>query len=212
MSLGPELLRFSDRKLCLFDFESSRVNLQMDNLPFQCSFLVVDRQRVHSTSDYYLNWGPGFKMSKGAAQITRFNQAWITNGHDPEFVLDAFESYATDPEYLLLGHNILGFDVPLWNLWREELGRKREWSMLPRVIDTHLLSRAYKEGWKPDRGDLLSWQYKVSAAHRKGVKTNLTAMCKELGVEIDETKTHDGLYDLQLNVQVYWKLIHLMEI
>lgn len=209
--IGSELLRFSNRKLCLFDKETQRVNTQHDNLPFQVSWIVADRQRVHSTHDYYLKW-PNYRMSVDAARITRFNPAWVENGHDPEFVLDAFESYAMDPEYLLVGHSILGFDVYIWQLWREALGRKRDWSMLPRVIDTHLLSRAYKEGWKPDRENLLAWQFKVAAAFRKGVKTNLTTMCRELGIEVDEGKTHSAGYDLHLNVQLYWKLIGLMEI
>lgn len=210
--LGPELLRFSDRKLLFHDFESQRVNVVADNLPFQCAWLVADRKRVYSRHNYYLNWGPGFKMSKGAAQITRFNQAWVTNGHDPEFVLDAFESFAMDPAYLIVGHSWLLFDFLLWQLWREALGRKRDYSPLSRIIDTNLLSRAYVEGWEPDREDFTAWQYKVAAAYRKGVKSNLTFMCQKLGIEIDESKTHDGLYDLDQNVQVYSELIHLMEI
>jgi DNA polymerase III epsilon subunit-like protein len=219
MSVGSELLRFSERTMLYFDFETQRVQLQQDNLPFQVSFVEAVKNRTLSRANYYLNWGPGFKMSADAARITRFNPAWVTNGDDPAFVLDAFESHALDPKCWLVGHSILGFDVYIWNLWRQTLGRGCLWDVKPnpllRVIDTNLLARAYKEGWKPDRSSpeaFLAWQYKVLQGFRRGVKTNLTLMCKELGIEIDETKTHDATYDLFLNVQVGWALINKMEI
>lgn len=218
MSVGSELLRFSDRKLFLWDFETQRVNVRADNLPFQSSVLIADRKQVHTTIDRYLRW-PNYQMSKDAARITRFNPAWVANGEDPEFVLEEFESRALNPDYLLVGHNVLQFDCRVWNLWRRALGRPTLWIEHPdvflRVIDTHLLSRAWKEGWKPDRSSPMAfwaWQLKVAAGHRKGIKTNLTQMCKDLEIPIDTTRTHDGGYDLGLNVQVYWKLINLMEV
>lgn len=211
MSIGSDLLRFSNRKLVFFDFESQRICLVQDNLPFQCGFCVGQRNKVLSRHNHYLHW-PGYIMSPDAARITRFQQSWVDNGEDPEVVLDAFESYAMDEEYLLVGHAIFTFDCGLWNLWREALGLPRTYTMLPRVIDTNLLSRAYKEGWKPDRENLLAWQFKVAASPRAGVKTNLTQMCKDLKIEVDETKTHDALYDLYLNQQVYWELVNRMDI
>lgn len=213
--VGSNLLRFSDREVALFDFETNGLQqMSPDTLPFQCSWLVANRHRVLSTHDYYMRWSK-YKMSAGAARVTRFNPAWVENGDDPEFVLDTFESYTLDDRYLLVSHSILGYDSGIWNLWREALGRPRTWSFLTRIVDTHLLSRAWKEGWKPDRSSpeaFLAWQFKVAAGYRKGIKTNLTQMCKDLEVPIDESKTHDATYDLQLNVQVYWKLIQLMEI
>lgn len=218
MSVGSSLLRFSDRPLLFFDGECQRVNTLQDNLPFQWSFVEATRSRVVRNHDYYLGW-PDYRMGPDAARITRFNPDWVRNGEDPEHVLDAWESHALDENNLLVGHSILQFDMRLWNLWRRALGRPTLWVEYPeiflRVIDTHLLSRAYKEGWKPDRSSpqaFYAWQCKVAEAHRKGVKTNLTQMCKDLGVEIDETKTHNGAYDLFLNVQVYWKLIQLLEV
>ena len=211
MSIGAELLRFSDRKIALFDFESQRLNIQQDNLPFQCSIVIMQRGKVLGSHNHYIKW-PNFYMSKDAATITRFQQSWVDNGDDPEYVLEIFEQYALDKDYLLGGHNIIGFDFPLWQLWRRALGKKPDWSPLPRSIDTHLLARAYKMGWKPDRENLLAWFHKVSDAHQKGVKTGLSLMAKELDIPFEEGRLHDGLYDLGLNAQVLWKLANLMEI
>ncbi len=212
MSVGADLLRFSDRKIVLFDFETQRLNLLHDNLPWQVAWCVTQRGRILSRHSYYLKW-PGFVMSPDAARITRFNPEWVRNGDDPEFVLDAWESFAmASDEPLLAGHNVVGFDVPVWQLWRQELGRPVDWSPLSRTIDSHLLARAYKEGFKPDRENLLAWQYKVSGAHRKGVKTSLGVMAKEFEIPVDESQQHDACYDLTLNTAVLWKLINLLEI
>lgn len=211
MSIGSDLLRFSNRKLLLFDFETSNVNLLEGNLPFQCAFMVADRRRVLETQSFYLKW-PDYHISKGAAMITGFNPNWVKTGTDPEHVLRVFESYLMDPEYIVVGHNILGFDMYVYQMWRRQFGLPVNWEPLSRLVDTNLLARAYKEGWKPDRANLLAWQYKVMAGFRKGVKTNLTIMAKELGVPIDESRMHDATVDLTVNVEVYRKLINLVEI
>jgi DNA polymerase III alpha subunit (gram-positive type) len=210
MSIGSDLLRFSDRKLLLFDMETNGLNLQHMTLPFQIAWIVADRKQVFESHQYYLKW-PDYKMGKRAGEITEFNPNWVKTGTDPEHVLRAFESYLTNDQYLVVGHNIF-YDMYIYQLWRRQFGLKPNWEPLSRLIDTNLLARAYKEGWKPDRANLKAWQYKAMAAFRKGVKTNLTLMCKELGVPVDETKTHDAAYDLTINWQVYLKLINLVEI
>lgn len=211
MSIGSDLLRFSDRKAFLFDFESQRLCLLEDNLPFEVSYMVADRRGTISTKTHYLKW-PNFKMSADAARITRFQQSWVDNGDDPREVLEEFESYIFDPQYDICGQAILSFDVYIHQLWRRALGLKPDFSYLSRLYDTNLLSRAYKMGWKPDRENLLAWQYKVMAGYQKGIKTNLGLMAKELGMEVDESKQHGAAYDLQLNAFVHYKIINLIEI
>ncbi len=215
MSIGSELLRFDDRKVLLFDFETQRLTLIEDNLVWDAAWVVADKWgKVLERHQYYLKWPPSFhdRMSPDAARITRFQRSWVDNGTDPEFVLDAFESYLLDDRYIVSGHQVMQFDLMLWQLWREALGRKRDYNPLSRVVDTNLLARAYKEGWKPDRSNLYAWQLKVANGFRKGVKTNLTLMATELGVTVDEGKTHGASYDLEINAAVYSKLVNLVEI
>jgi len=209
--IGSELLRYSDKKIVLFDLETQRVNIMGDNLPFQCSWIVCDKYKVLSRNNYYLKW-PGFTMSKGAAAITRFQQSWVDNGDDPEFVLKAFESYLMDPSFLIVGHNLLGFDIYVHQLWRETLGLKRDFSYLSRIIDTNLIARAYKMGWKPDKTDFLAWQYKVMSNPVKGVKTNLAQLNKDFQIGVNESNLHNAAADLELNFAVYRKLIGLVEV
>lgn len=212
MSIGSDLLRFSNKKIVLFDLETRNLNLMLDNMPFQCSWIVADRYKIIERHNYYLKW-PNYKISKGAAMITGFNPRWVLEGTDPRFVLDTFNSYVLDPEYIVAGHNILSFDSAVWRQWCKELRVSvDQYALLERIVDTNLLARAYKEGWKPDRANFLSWQYKVMGAFRKGVKTNLTLMATELGIPFDESKLHDAMEDLMVNYEVYKKLINLVEV
>lgn len=210
MSIGADLLRFSNRKLLFFDCETNGLNLMNMTLPFQTAWIIADRYKALESHQYYLKW-PDYRMGKRAAEITGFNPNWVRTGDDPLHVLRAFESYVCDPQYVIVGHNVF-YDLYVWRLWRRQFGLPPDDEPLSRVIDTNLIARAYKEGWKPDRANLLAWQYKVMAGFRKGVKTNLTLMAKELGVAIDETKTHDAAYDLNVNHEVYKKLIQVVEI
>ena len=209
--IGSDLLRFSDRKIIVFDAETQRVNTMQDNLPFQWAYAITQKGRVLSTRNHYLKW-PGFKMSPDAARITRFQQSWVDNGEDPRAVLAEWEKVALSPDYWLAGHNVATFDCAVWQLWRRQLGMKPDWSMLPRVLDTHLLSKAYKMGIKPDRANLLAWQFKMTTIWDKSIKTSLGVMAKDLGIPVDETRQHDGLYDIEINAAVLWKLLNLMEI
>lgn len=209
--IGVDLIRYSDRPFIIADFETARLNTMMDNLPFECSWVKAVRGKIVERHKHYLKW-PNFKMSPDAARITHFQQSWVDNGDDPREVLNLWEKDALSEDTLLVGHNFLGFDVPIWMLWRRELGLPPRWDVCNRVLDTHLLSRALKMNWKPDRSNLLAWQYKVSAGYEKGVKTSLGVMCKELGINVDEKKTHIGDYDVDLTLAVFWKLVNMMEI
>lgn len=209
--IGADLLRFSKRRVMVADFESQRLNLLADNLPFEIAWCITDHKGVIETHSHYLKW-PNFKMSPDAARITRFEQSWVDNGDDPHEVLELFESYLFDDQYDFIGQNWLGFDVDVHKLWRAALGLKPDYSYLRRLYDTNLLCRAYKMGWKPDRGNLLAWQYKVMDAYQKGVKTSLGLMAKEFGMVVDETQQHGAGYDLILNDFVHRKVINLIEI
>lgn len=209
--IGSDLLRFSNKPVMLFDFETQRLNVLDNNLLFQCSWIITDKRGMIRKNNHYLKW-PNFKMSKGAAFITKFQQSWVDYGDDPREVLEEFEKDLLNSEYDLAGNNILSFDSYIHQLWRRELGMKPNWSYLNRIYDTSFISKAYKLGLKPDRANLLAWQYKLANLRAKGVKTNLTTMAKELNIPIDETKMHDASYDLEINDQVFRKIIWLIEI
>ena len=132
---------------------------------------------------------------------------------DPSKALDKFEKYLYDPEYLIIGQNILGFDVYIHNIHRKLLGRKSDYSYINRVVDTNCIARAIKMNIDFDvDNDLLSWQYKLLNYRKKGIKTNLRQLCKDYDVEFDDKCLHEAVYDVKKTHEVLMKMIWDIEI
>lgn len=205
---------FKNKKFVIFDFETSCLNLAINyNKIWQASWIVCDGYKVIEEFDYYLKW-PDFYISPGAAQATRFNPATIeAKGVDPKGVLDHFNSYLYDPQYTICGFNILGFDVYLHNMFRKSYGQLTDYSYINRIIDVRSLAVAWKLNtkFKPEE-DFLAQQYRFLDYRQRGFKTNLTQMCRDLDIPVDENKMHDGATDIIQTFEVFKKLVNLLEI
>lgn len=211
--MDDHLLRFKKNlKYIIFDFETCNLNLLQDNDPWQLSFSVCEGKEVVQEYDLFPFW-PDLKMGKGAADITRFNYFdYKKKSSDARECLEAFERYMFDKEYLLVGHNVLGFDVYIHQLFRKKLGLPKNYSYLDRIIDTNLLSKAYKLQMAPDHSNLLAWQYRINSIIQKGLKSSLGVMAKEFDIEYDKSKAHDGSYDCKVNKDLFIKLINTIDI
>jgi len=211
--MDNHLLRFKKNlKYIIFDFETCNLNLLQDNDPWQLSFSVCEGVNIVEEYDLFPFW-PNLKMGKGAAEITRFNyNDYKRRSSDAKECLGVFERYVFDEEYLLVGHNVLNFDIYIHQLFRKNLGLSKDYSYLPRVIDTNILSKSYKLQNPPDHSNLLAWQYGIGSIIQKGLKTSLSTMCKEMGIEFDKNMLHDGKYDINLNRLLFLKLINTIDI
>ena len=209
------LLRFNrDQNYMVFDFETCNLNLaSLDNKPWQLSFIVAEKGRVTEKLDYWLKWD-NLKMSPEAAKITGWTKRkYESKAVDPSEPLKHFEKYLYDDSYIKVAHNGLGFDVYIHGIYRELLGKKRDFSYLKNFIDTNCLAKAIKANIDYDKNhDLLSWQYKLTQFRKKGLKTSLAQCCKDYDVSFDPKKLHDALYDIQKNYEVFQKLIWNIEI
>lgn len=214
--IGSDLTRYLDRQKCLLvDFESIGLNLA-NSLPWELSYSVATLRADIISSRTDLIRYPNFRISEEAARINHFNrETYDATAQDPREVWDRFATLLYDPEYRILGHNLLGFDVYMINVLRKHLGMRPDYSFVPRIVDTLALSKAYKRTIVPDVTSPLafqSWQYRmIDFRLPRGVKVNLGAMCKELGVEFDETLAHGSGYDISRNWLIYKKLVYLME-
>ena len=212
--MKEDLLRFKNtQKYLIFDFETCSLNLgSLDNKPWQLGFLVCQGKKVLQKFDYLIKWSD-LKISKEAREITKFSDAkYKSKSVDPTFVLGEFEKYLYDPEYLILGHNILGFDVYIHGIFRQNLGMKVDYSYLDRCIDTLSLAKAIKIGHSPDREDLISWQYKLNSYFERRMGCSIQALCKHYDIEFDPSKLHNALYDIYLNFQIYQKQLWELEV
>lgn len=210
-----ELLRFNkSQKYILIDFETESLNLQYGlNKPWQCSYLVCKGGDIVLESDNYIKW-PDLKLSEDARRITHFDDNKYNRlAKDPLPILDEFEKYLYDPEYLILFQNGLGFDVYVHNIYRQLMGRKPDFSYIERCIDSNALAKAIAKGIKLGKNeDRTCWMYRLNDFREKGLKTSLISQLKKYKIEFQEDKLHDGIEDCRLNWEVFKKQIWEVEI
>lgn len=213
--MKENLLRFKNKqKYIVFDFETCSLNLaSFSNKPWQLAFNVYDSGKLIDSQDYFIKWDD-LNLSEGARRVTNFNHdLYVSKAVDASGVLSHFEKYLYDPSFLILGHNLLGFDIYIHNIFRKLLGEKTDYSYLPRVLDTLCLAKACHKGIEPCKGeDIFSWQMKLNSFHERGMRLNLAACCKKYGISLDPSRLHDAQYDIQKNYEVFQKIIWELEI
>jgi DNA polymerase III epsilon subunit-like protein len=213
--MKEKLLRFDNsQRYMVFDFETCNLNLvSKDNKPWQLAFLIYEGEKLIESNDYYIQWDD-LKMSEGARKVTGFKDSvYKKKSVDPIKVLNHFEKYLYDDSYIKLGHNILGFDIYIHNIFRKLLRRPTDYSYLRKSIDTLCIAKAIaKEIKLNEDDDFVSWQLKLNSVHERGLRLNLGACCKNYDIDFDPKKLHDALYDIQKNYQVFRKMLWKIEI
>lgn len=213
--MRKDLLRFNkDQKYVFFDFETCGLNLgSFRNKPWQLAFIVIERDRIVEKHDYWLKWDD-LSVSEGAAKVTGWTQKkYDERAVDPINPIQHFEKYLYDPKYLKVGHNILGFDVYMHGICRRLIGKKPDYSYLPRMIDSLAVSRAIHNNIEIKSGeDLIQWQYKMLSLRGRNGKNKLIDLCKKYEIPFNIKKLHDALYDIEKNYEVFKKMIWNIEI
>jgi len=206
------LLRFKTKqKYIVFDFETEGLNLRYSK-PWQLGFLIAEGTKVQKEYDLHIDF-PDLNMSEDAKRITRFSQAvHDKKKKDKVKVLDFFDNFLYNPDYLIIGHNVLGYDVYIHNLWRLACGRPSDYSYMNRMLDTNCLAKAYKMGLKKPDENLTFWQCKLNNYIKRGMKTNQQALLKEFDIEFDSDKLHDAIYDVNMTLNIFHKLIWNIEV
>lgn len=215
--IGKDLLRFNtDITYSLLDFETEGLNLYASR-PWQIAWARFKKSKDISLYGTFIRWD-NINVSDEAAKKTGFNrQLYMDTAKPAKEVFDQFQAEVMEPQLALCGHNVLNFDFYIYQVWRMQLGYKPDWSFLENVdiFDTLAMSKMYKLGWNipADRAQRLAAMYRVLDLRLpKGVKVNLSAMCKELMIPFDPSKMHDALEDVAKNVDVFRALIYKQDI
>ena len=214
--LDSDLIKFNlDKcKFLTWDLETESLNTCLAR-PWQLGFQVYHGTKLVEEKEVYIKWSD-LNVSKGAAEATRFDKNKVElYGREPKEVLDRFNKYLYNPEYKILGHNILGYDSLIHNIWMNDLGYKTDYSYIDRIYDTLPLSRAYKANFKipEDKKDFLAFQYRLLAYHPKGLKATNSVMAKEFGFDVVEDKLHNSaVYDATLTSFTFFNLIKKLDI
>lgn len=207
-----KLLRYNidEKKFIVFDYEGE-LNLYYST-PFQLGFLVCDGKKIIETYDFYIKW-PNLYVSDEVRKIANYNPKRMEKeGKDPKEVFTIFEQYVNNPEYHIVGANILSFDTILTYNCFKRLNLKHNWDFLKRSYDTNALFKGYKLNKKPDNDNLLSWQYNVNNTIRKNLRSSVSYIAKEFGIPFDESELHDGVNDCILTWKNFLELIKRIEL
>lgn len=195
-----------NQKYIVADCETSGLNLH-NSLPWQLAWSVYHGNKLVKTYNEYLDW-PNLQLSDFIKKLTGFNQGiYDRNKKDPAIVLNKFENYIYDDDYILIGQNWIGYDCYLLATIQRLCKEKQDFSYLKRLYDTRTLGKAYRENLeKPKSGDLLSWQYKILNDRTLKAKVSQLAQLKHFGIEFEESKLHDGVYDIEMTFKIFQEL------
>jgi DNA polymerase III epsilon subunit-like protein len=204
-------LRFDKNvKICVFDLETLNLNLHFQcNRFWQFAYLSFVGDELVDEKDYYVKWDSDLRIGKGAAYVTKYNHEEVMRLARPsEEVFNLIYPAIEDADYIM-GHNILGFDLPLLKECYRMYGK--DWRHLPdKTIDTNCVARGifYEMKFDPENETFLEYQYRVKNTRVRGVKSNLEYLAKYFRIEYDSEKLHDALDDIRLNWKVWGHLKH----
>ena len=202
------LLRFNkDKEYVFIDCETFNLCLNScHNLPWQIAMIKVKGDKILDKKNFYIKWDTHLKISEDAAKMTRYSQGTMDKkGIKPEEAFPTIQDWLENCDHIV-GHNVLGFDIYLIRGFYKYMNLDYK-KLMPKVIDTFALAKGVKMEFNYSKEqNFLEYQYKVINTIIKGLKCSLGALGKQFEIQHDESKLHDALKDLELNVEVWNKL------
>lgn len=197
----------------VFDCEAESLNLALCR-PWQLAYIVAKDGKIIKKVNDYIDIHD-LNVSKDAARVTGFDFHEYNRLKIPaKEVFSKFEKYLYNDGVRFIGHNLLGYDWYIVSNLAEYVGSKLDFNkFIYRTVDTLCLARAqhFQSPAPKNKYDFLSWQYKHLHKHDKTIKCSLSALAKRNDIIVDETKTHDALYDVILTYDVYRKMKYSLD-
>ena len=195
----------SNQKYLVFDTETEGLNL-FSSKTWQLSWIVCQGNKILETHDEFIIHKE-LNIPELVKKLTGFNWETYNRKAKPlDEVWSKFEKYIFDPQYIVVGQNLLGFDVYMLAILQRLLGQEPDYSYLPRIYDTRALGKAYREELDKPNKDFLSWQYKIINDRSLKAKVSQNQLLKFFDIEFDQDKLHNALYDIQMCYQIFLKL------
>ena len=210
--MNESLLRFDKRqKYLVFDTENEGLNL-VDSRPWQIAWIVAQGGKIIQKHDIYVRWDD-LNVSKDAARVTGFSKdIYERTAIDAEEACEKFCHYLYDPQYKIVGHNLLGFDVYVVKTLIHLVGHIFSYSFINRIIDTRSIATAIAKDIPVDRENFLAWQYKLINYKERGLRTAQGFLLKKYDIPHDPKKLHDALYDIIMNYEIFRKQLYEIEL
>jgi len=208
-----DLLRFKfDQKYIIFDTETEGLNL-VSSKPWQLAWIEATGKKIIKKQNRFLKWHD-LNVSDDAARITGFNkQDYISKAEDPEKVYKEFMDLIMDEDVIIVGQNILGYDIYMLGVIARNLGVEIDYSFISRILDTKVIATALGKGNKtPDKDDMLTWQLRYLNYRERGLKTNQKFLLQHYEIPFDENQLHDALYDIEKNFEIFQKQLWELDV
>ena len=212
--MDENLLRFTykNKYWLSFDLETESLNLGYAKA-WQIFWMLSKGDETLEKHNYYIKW-LDLNVSNGAAKVTDFNPKLIDKeGKDPNEILSLFDKYLYNPEYFIVGANIIGYDCMIHNNWRLKCNKNTNYSWLNRLYDTNCLSKAYKLNWKKKKDeDFLTFQFRLNNFRQKGLKSSVSTMAKEFNIPFNPLTLHQAQNDVPITYEIFKQLMWKLEI
>ena len=194
----------SNQKYLVFDTETEGLNLHSSKT-WQLSWIVCQGKNVIETHDKFIKHKE-LNIPEVVRKLTGFD--WDKYNQKAESLISVwsqFEQYLFDPQYIVVGQNLLGFDVYMISHLQRMLGQEPDYSYLPRIYDTRALGKAYREELDKPKRDFLGWQYKIMNDRSLKAKVSQNQLLKFFDIDFEEDKLHDALYDIKMCYEIFLK-------
>ena len=201
----------SNQKYLVFDTETEGLNLHSSKT-WQLSWIVCQGKNVIETHDKFIKHKE-LNIPEVVRKLTGFD--WDKYNEKAESLISVwsqFEKYLFDPQYIVIGQNLLGFDVYMIAHLQRMLGEQPDYSYLPRIYDTRALGKSYREELDKPKTDFLGWQYKIMNDRSLKAKVSQNQLLKFFDIDFEEEKLHDALYDIKMCYQIFLKLKKHMDL
>ena len=209
-----ELLRYNfKQRYVVFDTETEGLNL-ITSKPWQIAWIECEGKKVIKKHNRFIKWDD-LNVSPEAARVTGFDKDHYNSvAEDPLVVWKDFEKVLYNKKNLIVGQNILGYDIYILSVWLRNIGQKiRHENYIDRCFDTKAVAMAIaKDNKNPDKEDFLAWQLRYLHYRERGLKTNQKFLLQYYDIDFDEKKLHDAFYDIEKNFEIFQKQLWELEI
>ena len=195
-----------DQKYLITDTETEGLN-HFYSRPWSVSLVIAQGTRVLEREELFIDV-PNLNLPMKLRKLCNFNPIKYKKEKLPASEVWARVSkYLCDPEYRIIGQNLLNYDIYMFNVLQKMAKvKKLDHSYISRIIDTLALGKAYKEGLKKPSSDFFGWQLKVLNDRSLRKRANQKQLLKDFKVPFVEERLHEALYDSEKCFELFLKL------
>jgi DNA polymerase-3 subunit epsilon len=181
-------------KIFYFDLETTGTRFWKDGIHQISGIIEIDGE-IKENFDFKVRPNPQAEISDEALNVGGVTREQISAYPEMRGVYDQLieilgkyvDKFQKTDKFHLCGYNNRGFDDPFLRAWFVQNGDQYFGSWFwSDSIDVMVLASNYFMDERPSMIDF-----------------KLKTVCKQAGIEIDETKLHDAIYDIMLTKELY---------